>query len=142
MLDAERPAVTVIIAAHAPLATAMLAGAEAITGTTSALQVLDLALDEAPAHYTERLASACATGSTAVVLADLYGGTPWQSAVTLMRQTPPVVALLVAGANLALVLEAAVGVQQGATLEHIAQQLRTLAPKSIVIQPHGRDGDV
>lgn len=95
----------VVIAAHGPLAAAMLGAAEMICGAFDHATAIGLEPDETPEALLERLLSSLDAERPTLVLTDLYGGTPHNVACTLHRRRTADIRCI-AGANLGLVIEA------------------------------------
>jgi mannose/fructose-specific phosphotransferase system component IIA len=96
----------IVLAGHGELPAALAATAELICGPIPDLARLGLQPGETPDHYAEALRAAVGhDGRRVLVLADLLGGTPYNVAAAIARRSPRVVCL--AGANLAMVIEAA-----------------------------------
>ncbi len=95
----------VVIAAHGPLASALLDAAEMICGAFEGATAVGLQPAETPEAYLERLTAALDSERPTLVVTDLYGGTPHNVACTLHRRGAANLRL-VAGANLGLVIEA------------------------------------
>ena len=96
----------IVIAGHGTLPAALLSTAELICGEIPDVAAAGLQPAETPDHYTEGLRAAIGRYHRRVlVLADLLGGTPFNVATAIARRSPRVVVM--AGANLAMVVEAA-----------------------------------
>ena len=100
----------IVIAGHGTLPASLLATAELICGDIPNAAAVGLAPSESPDHYAEELRAAIGrdggTGAGDVlVLCDLLGGTPFNVGAAISRRSPRVVC--VAGANLAMLIEAA-----------------------------------
>lgn len=94
----------VVIAAHGPLAPAMLQAAEMICGAFEGAHAVGLEPDDTPEAFLERLSATLDPGHATLVLTDLYGGTPHNVACTLYRRGSEI--RCIAGVNLGLVIEA------------------------------------
>lgn len=94
----------VVIAAHGPLAAALLEAAQMICGAFEAATTVALQPDDTPEAFSERLQGVVDPGRPTLVLTDLYGGTPHNVSCVLHRRSTNV--RCVAGANLGLVIEA------------------------------------
>lgn len=100
----------IVIAGHGTLPASLLATAELICGEITDVAAVGLAPSESPDHYAEELRTAIGRDGAAgagdvLVLCDLLGGTPYNVAAAIARRSPRVVC--VAGANLAMIVEAA-----------------------------------
>lgn len=93
-----------VVVAHGGLARALVDAAQLIVGATADIRSVDLAADETPESFGERLRGELPEdGVDALVLADLYGGTPHNVAAALAADGA---VRVIAGANLAVLLEA------------------------------------
>jgi len=96
------------------LPASLLATAELICGEIPNVAAAGLAPSESPDHYAEELRTAIGRDGVpgagdVLVLCDLLGGTPYNVAVAISRRSPRVVCL--AGANLAMIVEAALATE-------------------------------
>lgn len=115
----------ILLVAHAPLASALACAAQHILGENTHCQALDLAVDESPAAFRQRIARAARpeiSDQGLLVLADLAGGAPWNAALALGAAG----ALgprwsVVGGVNLGMLLEALLASETGDSLEHLTQ---------------------
>jgi mannose/fructose-specific phosphotransferase system component IIA len=96
----------IVVAGHGEFAAALLASAELIAGPIEDAGAVGLGPDDAPEAYGERLREVVGSGPC-LVLADLAGGTPANVALVVGRDRRDVV--VVAGATLGMLLEAATG---------------------------------
>ena len=95
----------IVLAGHGTLPDALLATAELVCGPLADVTAVDLEPDETPDRYAEQLRAAIGhDGRPVLVLADLLGGTPYNVAAAIVRRSTRVAC--VAGANLAMVVEA------------------------------------
>lgn len=95
----------IVIAAHGPLAAALLASAAMICGPQEDVVALGLEPDESPEGFAERMREAMGPPDTrTLLLTDLQGGTPHNVACLVARGRPNTVT--VAGVNLGIVIEA------------------------------------
>jgi PTS system N-acetylgalactosamine-specific IIA component len=96
---------TIILAGHGDFGRGLLSAAQLIVGSTEHVLVAPLAGGVTPETYSENLRTLIEeTGGKVLILCDLYGGTPYNVALTLSRGLPQVKCL--AGVNLSLLLEA------------------------------------
>ncbi len=96
----------IVITGHGSLPAALLATAELICGRIPDLAAVGLEATETPDHYADGLRAAIGHDHRPVlVLCDLLGGTPFNVASAIARRSPRVISI--AGANLAMVVEAA-----------------------------------
>lgn len=99
--------VRIVLVSHGRLAEELLRTAEAILGPKSAVAVLGLGMDESPEAFGERLHAAISFDDSedTLVLADLWGGTPFNVACALPVPSGKKYAV-VGGVNLAMLVEA------------------------------------
>jgi mannose PTS system EIIA component len=96
----------IVIAAHGDLAGALLATAELICGQLDDVVAVGLLATDSPETFTERfMVAAGDPGRPLLILTDLAGGTPHNVALAATRRLPN--AALISGANLAVLVEAA-----------------------------------
>jgi len=96
----------IVVAAHGDLAGAFVATAELICGPIHDVHAVGLDPTETPEAFGERLMAAVGDPAGKVlILTDLAGGTPHNVALAAMHRLPR--AVLISGANLAVVIEAA-----------------------------------
>ena len=121
----------IVIAGHGTLPASLLSTAELICGEISDAVAVGLAASESPDCYAEELRAAIGrdeSGGAAgdvLVLCDLLGGTPYNVAAAISRRSPRVVC--VAGANLAMVVDAALATEPlaGPLVERLLEVGRT-----------------
>ena len=95
----------VLIASHGPLASALLAAAEMICGSTQGVSAVSLQPEDSPESFADRLRQALKPGTPTLILSDLYGGTPHNVACAVIGRDSNEVRCL-AGVNLGLLIEA------------------------------------
>ncbi len=94
------------MAGHGTLPAALLASTELICGPVADISAVGLEPGESPDHYAEALRTAIGHGNRGVlVLCDLLGGTPFNTASAIARRSPRVVCI--SGVNLVMAVEAA-----------------------------------
>jgi mannose/fructose-specific phosphotransferase system component IIA len=102
-----------VIAGHGTLPASLLKTAELICGEIPDVAAVGLRASDSPDRYAEELRAAIgrdgAAAGDVLVLCDLLGGTPYNVAAAISRRSPRVVC--VAGANLAMVVEAALATE-------------------------------
>jgi mannose/fructose-specific phosphotransferase system component IIA len=99
----------IVVAAHGDLASGFVDAARLIGGQVQELEAVALRPDDTPEAFAERLAAACGEPERPVlILTDLVGGTPHNVALAVIHRRPS--AVLISGANLAVLIEAAMSV--------------------------------
>ena len=103
------PGFRIVVAAHGELASGLVSAAHLICGQIDHVQAVGLQPEESPESFAERLSTACGDpGQPVLVLTDLVGGTPHNVALAVIRRRSS--AVLISGANLAVLIEAATSV--------------------------------
>ncbi len=96
----------ILFVGHGEFAAGLLAAAEMICGSIPEAAALGLEAGETPDTFAGRLRAAAGHDDRAVlVLADLLGGTPYNTAAAMARRSSRIVCI--SGANLAIAVEAA-----------------------------------
>jgi mannose/fructose/sorbose-specific phosphotransferase system IIA component len=96
---------TILMAGHGDFGGGLLSAARLIVGSTDHVLVAPLAGGVTPETYSEKLDALIEAASGEVlILCDLYGGTPYNVALSLAHHQPRIKVL--AGVNLPLLLEA------------------------------------
>jgi PTS system mannose-specific IIA component len=120
----------VLIAAHGPLADALMEAAVMVCGPVPRVTALSLSATDSPESFRRRVEEAIDNERPTLVLTDLYGGTPHNvlSEVAMRRGNRVEV---IAGANLGLVIEAVTTVEEPLDAVLVAR-LATLAREAVV----------
>lgn len=96
----------IVVAGHGDLAAGFLSAAALICGEIDGVEAVSLLPEDSPETFAARLATACGDPEQPVlVLTDLVGGTPHNVALAMVRRRSS--AVLISGANLAVLIEAA-----------------------------------
>lgn len=96
----------IVVAGHGDLAPGFLSAAALICGALDRIEAVSLLPEDSPETFAERLAAACGDPEQSVlILTDLVGGTPHNVALAMVRRRSS--AVLISGANLAVLIEAA-----------------------------------
>ena len=125
----------IILLAHSGLARVLRQTAVGILGPCSQLAALDLAPDQSPEVFLERtrtLITEDGEHQPILILADLHGGTPWRIAGILAQEDGLAgrIAIL-AGMNLAMVLEACTLNSSNISLTALTEKVRLAATSGI-----------
>lgn len=125
----------IILLAHSGLARALRQAAMEISGPCSQLAAVDLAADQSPKVFLECVRTLITEDGgrlPILILADLYGGTPWRIAGILAQEDGLAgrIAIL-AGMNLAMVLEACTLNSSIVNLNELTEQVRLAATSGI-----------
>lgn len=113
----------IILTSHGEMAKGMLNSAKLFYGEDiKQIQALSLSITQTPEDYTKELIhtiNLVDTGDGVIILADLFGGTPCNKAITCLRKDVD----LISGMNLSLLLEI-LGLRENNEL-HIDEILQT-----------------
>lgn len=121
--------IPILVVTHGEFGPQLVKSAEGMLGPVPALKALGLSLDESRESFTARVDAALGElGPGVLVLADIAGGTPWNTAIalTLTRGGD-----LLGGVSLPLLIEA---VQRRAKLSDAARLATELAQESYVVR--------
>lgn len=138
-----RPLIGVVLAAHAPIGTALLTAAREITGHDDGVVVVDLSrgpgADDAAAAFEHMRAAVDAAdrGAGALVLADTFGGSAANIALAQLDRASVEV---VTGLNLAMVLEALLARANEGSVRALAERAADAARGSVVVASELIDG--
>jgi PTS system mannose-specific IIA component len=125
--------VGLVIAAHGHLAEELVATAEQIVGKLPMVATCSIEPGTAPEVFCEQMRQAVASvdsGQGVLVLADLFGGTPCNQGLLLIRDRPLEV---VTGVNLPMVLKANSLRSEPMPLPQVAAALASYGQKNITI---------
>ena len=118
----------IIITGHSALPCALLDTAEMICGKQAGVRAISLRADMSPESYTATLRAAITLDRPTLILCDLAGGTPFNEALSLARQSNLLV--IMAGVNLAMALEALLST--GALDEALVERLLAAGREGVV----------
>lgn len=125
----------IILLAHGGVARALRQTAIEILGPYLQLDAVDLAAYRTPFVFHEHVRKLFTEGGGSqplMILTDLYGGTPWRIAGTLAKEVNREGKIsILAGMNLAMVLEACSLISQENDLEALTEQVRMAAVNGI-----------
>lgn len=93
----------ILLISHGPMAEAMKASAAMLTDTSN-LYAEGLYEDDSPENFRNKIETYIIENEEILILCDLPGGTPCNSALTLQEKNPLI--KIIAGMNLPLLLEA------------------------------------
>jgi PTS system mannose-specific IIA component len=127
------PMVGVVVAAHAPIGSALVAAAHEITGHDDTVVVIDLSRSDDHHVAFERVRAAVAEadqGEGVLLLADLFGGS---AANIALAQLDRAAVEVVTGLNLAMLLEALEGQRARHAVHALADRCADAARASIVV---------
>lgn len=135
MNQAPVPPPHVVVITHGDLGRALVQAVEMIAGPQPGIAWVALPPSETPASLEARLASAWPAGQPALLLVDMAGGTPWNTALRVARRRPAV--RVVGGVNLPMLLEVALTLSQDNLdgLARAAEQAGALSIHTAAIHP-------
>jgi PTS system mannose-specific IIA component len=122
--------INVVVVSHGELAQALIRAAEMIVGPQEGVRAVALFPEESPDGFGEKLDAALTDlqGQDALVLVDLFGGTPCN--VSARRVLEPNVEV-VTGANMATMIEALTS-RDSLSLSELANEVAEAGQKSII----------
>lgn len=132
--------IRIILASHGPMAEAMLASAAMLCGKKEYAAALSLREEDGPEEFglrMEKLLHTAAGGRGTIVLCDIPGGTPCNTAVKLAEKYEHVIVL--AGMNLPMLLEALLW-EEGEELENCAGLLLEAGKENVKRMSAGQKG--
>jgi PTS system N-acetylgalactosamine-specific IIA component len=118
----------IIITGHSVFPCALLETAEMICGKQIYVRAISLRADMSPESYTAALRAAITPDRPTLILCDLVGGTPFNEALSLARQSNLLV--IMAGVNLAMALEALLS--EGALDADLVERLLAVGREGVV----------
>ncbi len=118
-----------LIVGHGNYATGLLSAAEMLGMASDATAALDFTPDIAPAELGARISAQIDGGGPALICCDLLGGTPYNQAVAVTRGC--VGMQVIAGVNLAMVLEAASQLDDAESPRELADAMLAAMPMSV-----------
>lgn len=118
--------VNVVVISHGEFCEGLLSSLKMIAGDTYGVKVVPLIPGEAPESYREKLAEVLASyedqASGFLILADIAGGTPFQSAAYLSKEFK---IGLVTGMNMPMLLSLTLGKTAEDTLDSLVEKATT-----------------
>lgn len=137
-------AVPVILVGHGGYADGVRDAAEMILGEQQRMATVSLAPDDMPERVTARVREAVAaipggSGAGALVLADLFGGSPANAAAVAAADDPGLE--VVAGLSLPMLLEVLTSTEEtAAALAALAMESGRAGVRDVMARLRGRDG--
>lgn len=111
----------VIIVTHGNLGTELLKSAEMIAGEIKGIDSVSLLKEDNPLSFEEKVIQVIGKEEDQLLfLADIFGGTPYNTAVSLLKKWD---AWIVTGVNLPMVLEAATTIEDVEKAKDMAENL-------------------
>ncbi|GCF94963.1 hypothetical protein NRIC_28540 [Enterococcus florum] len=112
----------IVLISHGDFCVGLLSSLKMIAGDTFGIKAVPLVPGESPESYREKLAGVLAEMDTAqgyVILSDISGGTPFQSAAYLAKDFQ---IGLISGMNMPMLLTLALGNTEEKTLEELIEK--------------------
>jgi len=131
----------IVLIGHERIASEMLAALEHVLGRQSLIQAVDVARDHPPELLRQRLGEAarsCNTGAGVLVLADMFGGTPCNAALSMLR---PGEIEVVSGMNMPALIKAATLRQQSIDVTDLAVQVAEAGRRYICVATALMEGE-
>lgn len=122
----------IVIAAHKKMGTEILNAAVGIIGPLENVESVEFGYDESPEEAVDRLYEAVKRvddGSGVLVLTDMFGGTPTNRSLALLKRSS---IEIIAGVNLPMVLKAHTA-RMGMGLRELTEFLRDYGARNIVV---------
>jgi PTS system mannose-specific IIA component len=132
-MSSSQKGIGVVVAAHAPLASALCASAKTIVGPDAPLAFVEVEKDASAAEAFDAVSAAIREadrGNGVLLLADLFGGSAANIALAYLGEEHVEV---VTGANLAMVIDAAQHCEDGDDPAALAQRVAEAAKGSVVV---------
>ncbi|WP_101877800.1 PTS sugar transporter subunit IIA [Lachnoclostridium edouardi] len=133
----------VIIVTHGNLGTELLKSAEMIAGEIKGIDSVSLLKEDNPLSFEEKVIQVIGKEEDQLLfLADIFGGTPYNTAVSLLKKWD---AWIVTGVNLPMVLEAATTIEDVEKAKDMAENLlkawsgRIVSRETLEVKPEEKN---
>jgi PTS system mannose-specific IIA component len=123
----------IVLIGHEHIASEMLAALEHVLGRQSLIQAIDVPRDHPPEMLRQHLDEAirsCNAGAGVLVLADMFGGTPCNAALAMLR---PGEVEVVSGMNMPALIKAATLRQQAIAVTELAARVAEAGRRYICV---------
>ena len=118
-----------VLAGHGNYASGVASAVAMLSGNEEAVSFVDFTPDVSPDEFESRLRGVAECGEEVVIICDLVGGTPYNRACVISHGNDQV--KVVAGMNLAAILEAALSVGDGSRASEIVDLLCSSVPGGV-----------
>ena len=118
-----------VLIGHGHYASGVASAVAMLSGNEEAVSYVDFTPVISPDEFESRLRGIAECGEEAVIICDLVGGTPYNSACVIAHENAQV--KVVAGMNLAAILEAALRIEDGLKVSEVADLLCASVPGGV-----------
>lgn len=118
-----------VLAGHGHYASGVASAVAMLSGNEEAVSYVDFTPVISPDEFESRLRGIAECGEEAVIICDLVGGTPYNRACVIAHENAQV--KVVAGMNLAAILEAALRIEDGLKVSEVADLLCASVPGGV-----------
>ncbi|WP_418826166.1 PTS sugar transporter subunit IIA [Paratractidigestivibacter sp.] len=118
-----------VLAGHGHYASGVASAVAMLSGNEEAVSFVDFTQVVSPDEFESRLRDVAECGEEVVIVCDLVGGTPYNRACVVAHGNDQV--KVVAGMNLAAILEAALSIEDGLKVSEVADLLCASVPGGV-----------
>ncbi len=118
-----------ILVGHGQYASGVASAVSMLSGNEEAVSFVDFTPVVSPDEFESRLRGVAECGEEVVIICDLVGGTPYNRACVIAHGNDQV--KVVAGMNLAAILEAALSIEDGSKASEVADLLCASVPGGV-----------
>lgn len=118
-----------VLAGHGHYASGVASAVAMLSGNEEAVSFVDFTQVVSPDEFESRLRDVAECGEEVVIVCDLVGGTPYNHACVVAHENAQV--KVVAGMNLAAILEAALSIEDGLKVSEVADLLCASVPGGV-----------
>ena len=118
-----------VLAGHGHYASGVASAVAILSGNEEAVSFVDFTQVVSPDEFESRLRDVAECGEEVVIVCDLVGGTPYNRACVVAHGNDQV--KVVAGMNLAAILEAALSIEDGLKVSEVADLLCASVPGGV-----------
>lgn len=118
-----------VLAGHGHYASGVASAVAMLSGKEEAVSFVDFTQVVSPDEFESRLRDVAECGEEVVIVCDLVGGTPYNRACVVAHGNDQV--KVVAGMNLAAILEAALSIEDGLKVSEVADLLCASVPGGV-----------
>jgi len=121
--------VKLVLAGHGHYASGVASAVTMLSGNEKAVSYVDFTPVISPDEFESRLRDVAECGDEVVIVCDLVGGTPYNRACVVAHGNDQV--KVVAGMNLAAILEAALSIEEGSKAPEVVNLLCSSVPGGV-----------
>lgn len=118
-----------VLAGHGHYASGVASAVAMLSGNEEAVSYVDFTSVISPDEFESRLRDIAECGEEVVIICDLVGGTPYNRACMIAHESAQV--KVVAGMNLAAILEAALSIEEGSKASEVVDLLCASVPGGV-----------